>query len=210
MNFDQPSQTVRWPVVAAIAAMAVLLRILPYLLGKFGGLSIDPETTTYPWNFSPILPLALFGGAMLSHRGLGIGLTFALWFVGDCLIALIYGPEMGFYSSQIFVYASMLLVVMLGWTLKPGQCTWVGVFGRGLAGAVAFFMLTNFATWVLAEWSTYPMTLAGLVKCYVAAIPFFRNSLVAMAVYLPVLFWFAVAPEQRPNFALPSLRRVHA
>jgi hypothetical protein len=34
----------------------------------------------------------------------------------------------------------------------------------------------------------YPMTAAGLVACYVAALPFFRNTLTSTVVYSVALF----------------------
>jgi hypothetical protein len=34
----------------------------------------------------------------------------------------------------------------------------------------------------------YPPTLDGLLQCYVAALPFFRNSIAGMAVYTLLLF----------------------
>ncbi len=33
-----------------------------------------------------------------------------------------------------------------------------------------------------------PHTATGLVDCYVRAIPYFRNTLISMAVFLPLLF----------------------
>ena len=42
--------------------VAIGFRLAPYVLHNFG-VSIDPGSTVYPWNFSPILPLCLFGAA---------------------------------------------------------------------------------------------------------------------------------------------------
>jgi hypothetical protein len=49
---------------------------------------------------------------------------------------------------------------------------------------VQFFIITNFACWVL----NYPHTLEGFVACYVAALPFFHNTLVGDVVFTAVLF----------------------
>jgi hypothetical protein len=68
------------------------------------------------------------------------------------------------------------------------QAVWkalpVGV--AALAGALLFFAVTNFGVW--AVYPTYPKTWAGLQQCFVAAIPFFRNTLTADVVYTILLF----------------------
>lgn len=48
------------------------------------------------------------------------------------------------------------------------------------------FGVTNLAVW--AAGSLYPRTLAGLIMCYSAAIPFFRNSLIGDVAYAATLF----------------------
>jgi hypothetical protein len=58
----------------------------------------------------------------------------------------------------------------------------VSTVGAGAVGSSAlFFVGTNFAVWVSS--GMYEHTLSGLVSCYVAALPFLRNSL------LGDLFW---------------------
>ena len=57
--------------------------------------------------------------------------------------------------------------------------------GAVLTSSVAFFVLSNFGMWASGY---YPRTLAGLVECYVAALPFFRNTLTSDVLYSAVLF----------------------
>jgi hypothetical protein len=47
-------------------------------------------------------------------------------------------------------------------------------------------VLTNFGVWAIDN--LYPKTTAGLVDCYVAAIPFFRNMLLGDLLYSALLF----------------------
>ena len=45
----------------------------------------------------------------------------------------------------------------------------------------------------------YTADFSGLVTCYVAALPFFRNSLIALAVFTPIAFSsLALLPELKP------------
>jgi hypothetical protein len=56
---------------------------------------------------------------------------------------------------------------------------------------VFFFVVTNFAVWAGAADHPNPMytpDLQGLVNCYIAAIPFFRNQIAGVLVYSAVLF----------------------
>ncbi len=66
-----------------------------------------------------------------------------------------------------------------------------------MMASVLFFIITNFGAWLVGN--LYPKTLAGLVSCYVAAIPFFRNTLLGDAVYTLVLFGgFALVQRYLP------------
>ena len=60
-------------------------------------------------------------------------------------------------------------------------------------GLCVFFVVTNTACWAL--W--YPRTLAGLVTCYVAAIPFFKNTVLGDSLYTAGLF--AARPSRAPR-----------
>ncbi len=60
------------------------------------------------------------------------------------------------------------------------------VIAASLAGPTAFFLISNFAVWL--GWRMYPATWGGLLGCYLAALPFFRNSLLSGLLFSGVLF----------------------
>jgi hypothetical protein len=55
-----------------------------------------------------------------------------------------------------------------------------------VTGSTLFFVSSNLATW--GEGLLYPMTFAGLMACFVAAIPFFGNTIAADLIGTAVLF----------------------
>jgi hypothetical protein len=73
------------------------------------------------------------------------------------------------------------------------------VAGACLAASTIFYLTTNFAVW--AGSGMYAKTLAGLVSCYVAALPFFGPTVAGDLFYSAVLFGgFAWAERRFPIF----------
>lgn len=111
----------------------------------------------------------------------------------------------GFYSALPFVYLGFLVVMGAGVYLRKKDFFRIGEGAQSLKGAVplllassigsvGFYLLSNFGVWMTS--SSYPKSFAGLLMCYEAAIPFFRNTLSGnlcfSAVYLLLLspsFW---------------------
>ncbi|MGH9791678.1 MAG: DUF6580 family putative transport protein [Candidatus Acidiferrales bacterium] len=162
-----------WTVVAMIAG-AALVRMLPH-----------------PWNFTPIGAMALFSGATFRSRAVAFGVPLAALFLSDLWI--------GLHSLMWAVYGSFALSIVLGMWLR-GRRRVVPVAGMTFAGALLFFLITNWAVWLSGM--TYPKTLAGLIACYVAGIPYFGNTLAGDAFYVAVLFGGLALLERR----VPALR----
>jgi hypothetical protein len=146
-------------------------------------------------NFTPIGAMAVFGGAYFGKRGLAFVAPIAAMLLSDAII--------GFHSGILFVYASVALIVLLG-QLALSRPTVLRVGAAALASSVLFFVITNFGTWLLS--GMYPMTLSGLAACYVAAIPFFQNTIAGDLFYSALLFGgFALlersVPALRPQAA---------
>ena len=170
-----------------LCGFILLMKCLPYALSHFG-LSIDPAITVYPWNFSPMWAFCLFGAAFLKERRWALLLPMLVWFLGDLSIGLLMGHlEWAFYPDQPTVYLSYLLLIATGFWLRQDRSVGA-LIGTSFTGALLFFIVSNFGQWSLNDGAIYPLTLAGLYDCYVKAIPFFRNALISLAVYVPVLF----------------------
>jgi hypothetical protein len=60
---------------------------------------------------------------------------------------------------------------------------------------VLFFVVTNFGVWAFTD--MYPRTGDGLTACFIAAIPFFRNTLAGDLFYAAVLFGGLAWAESR-------------
>lgn len=129
----------------------------------------------HPPNFTPIAALGLFGGFYFDKKFATI-VPLAALFISDCFI--------GFHSLMIWVYGSFLAISFMGMWLKNHKSI-VAITGTTLSGSILFFIVTNFGVWVSGY---YPHTVDGFVACYVAAIPFFRNTLAGDFFYVAVLF----------------------
>ena len=133
------------------------------------------------WNFTPVTAALLYFGARVPRKH--------MWFP----LAMLIGSDIAL-SRLVFSYpltpdllASWVwyaLAMLLGSAMLKGEPKPLRVGAGALSGSLSFFILSNFAVW--AVWNIYPKTLEGLAACYIAAIPFFRNALVA-----DLLFTFA-------------------
>jgi hypothetical protein len=75
--------------------------------------------------------------------------------------------------------------VLLGWlALSRVSVLKLGV--AAVASSVLFFAVSNFGTWLTS--GMYSHDIAGLEACYVAAIPFFQNTLAGDLFYVTLLF----------------------
>jgi hypothetical protein len=97
------------------------------------------------------------------------------------------------------IYGTMALVTVLGLQLSDKR-SFSAIAVRTLAASVLFFIVTNFAVWVSS--GMYAHTLLGLQTCFVAALPFFQNSLAGDMFYASVLFGSAALAERY----VPALR----
>ena len=177
----------RASVIALLVVAAICIRLIPYLLHALG-MPIDPENTVYPWNFSPLLPLSLFGAAYFASRYLAFLVPLGIYLAGDIGIWIITGRlDWALYAGQPMLYLSVLLVAASGLLLRS-QRSWSRIASVGLGSAILFFVVSNFGVWAFGGGQRYALTFAGLMDCYIQAIPFFRNTLISMVVFLPLLF----------------------
>jgi hypothetical protein len=140
----------------------------------------------HPPNFTPIAAIALFGGAQFSNKRAAFLVPLAGLFLSDLAL--------GFYAITPVVYGSFALTVCLGFWVRRRHSVQRIAFAAA-ASAILFFVLTNFGVWAMDN--LYPKSLAGLVNCYVAAIPFFRNMLLGDLAYSGLLFGSLALAENR-------------
>lgn len=134
-------------------------------------------------NFSPVFAALLFGGAHLKRRD-AIWYPLLLLAVSDAVLTtVVYRMQVGW--GQSITWFAFFAVIMIGYSLRNRE-TISRVGAAAVAGPTAFFVISNFGVWFAGH--MYPRTGAGLTTCYVAALPFYKNSLLATAVYSAVLF----------------------
>lgn len=135
--------------------------------------------------FVPLGAALLFFGSRLSWKHWLAGLP--LLMLTDVYLFQRYGMSVNW--EQGIVWAWYVGAFFLGSLLK-GRVKPLYVGGAAVGSAVSFFLVSNFAVWLLG--TLYPMTLAGLGKCYIAAIPFFRNGLASDLVFSAIFFGLPV------------------
>lgn len=143
------------------------------------GLDIAARLLPHTPNFMPLTASALFAGVIVSRRPLALLVPVAAMFLSD--VAL------GFDDWRIAIldYAALTLPVA------------VGIFGRryrlsrmlvpaAVSCSLLFFAVSNFAVWAFG--GLYSLDMAGLVKCYVLALPFLQYTVAGDLIWVAVLF----------------------
>lgn len=145
---------------------------MKYLLAlSLTALAVSTRLLPHPPDLTPMIAVALFAGTYLEMR-------FAILVV---LVALIASDMcLGLYNpaSMAFVYGATLFIATLGFMLRK-RVTLKRVAGYSFAGAVIFFIVTNFGVWAVG--SLYPHDPAGFAECYLMALPFFGDTLLGTA-----------------------------
>lgn len=131
----------------------------------------------HPWNFTPLIALALFSGVQARKAATGVLVTLLALALSDAV--------MGFYHGFWYVYGAALVPVLLG-RLIGGQASAKSIGLAALASSLSFFAITNFMVW--AGGQMYPHSASGLTACFIAAIPFYQNQLLGDAFYTVALF----------------------
>jgi hypothetical protein len=148
----------------------------------------------HPPNVAPICAMALFGGALFRDKRIALAVPLAALFLSDLV--------MGFYAGMAWVYGSFVLVVCLGFLLR-GRRRALPIAAAMLASSLLFYLITNFGVWV-GE-TLYPHSAAGLAECYIAALPFFGNTLIGDVFYAAALFGlFALAERSFARLLSPE------
>ncbi len=139
------------------------------LLILFGALS---RLLPHPQNAVAMGALALYAGARLPRRW-ALAVPLAAMALSDLFID--WGTGRGVSLIRLTVYATFAAIVLFGRLAREGARP-ARLGALSVASSTLFFVTSNFAVWAAG---LYPPTASGLALCYVAAIPFFWNTLFA-------------------------------
>jgi hypothetical protein len=162
-------------------------------------------------NFAPVAAAALFAGYFFRSGAMALCVPLTAMAVSDFFIG---GYD---WRMMAMVYGTLSLPVALRGPLRHHlaigngrPAAWgpvAGLLSCSLAASLLFFFVTNFGCWLWM--GAYEHSAAGLVHCYVQALPFFRYTLAGDTVFGFVLFggyWLAARgmPAAKWNAELQS------
>jgi len=147
-----------------------------------------------PMGFAPQIAMALFAGSVSKDKRFAFLFPILSLFISDLIYQILYIQGLstikGFYSGQWQNYLLIASITVIGFFInksKIGQ-----IFIGSLAGAVYFFLISNFMVWVGGGWDInnqpYPRSFSGLMLCYTEALPFFKWSVLSTLVFNGVFF----------------------
>ena len=146
---------------------AIVLRLLPH-----------------PWNATPLGAMFLFSGATFRSKKESLLAPFGALLIRDVAVhRFLYNGSPSWFSP--WTWSAFLLIGLIGWALRE-RFTFRSVAAAALFGSLSFFFITNFGVW--AAGVMYPRTGAGLAACFVAALPFFRETLLGDLAFTAIFF----------------------
>jgi len=170
-------RTMDWLLAACLVGLIVAARLIPHAP-----------------NFTPVVAAGLFAGMAFRSRALAIFVPIAAMLFSD----LILGAED--WRIRAVIYAALILPAILGiWGQRFRPI--MALLPLAVTSSLLFFVTTNFAVWAFG--GMYTLDFAGLVRCYVLALPFLQNTVVGDVAWTAVLFgsWWLV------QFSIPAAQR---
>lgn len=160
-----------------LLVVAILTRVLPH----------------HDWlNFTAVGGALLYFGARRSWREMLAPLA-ALMVTDYCLTVFAYHYAFA-WSAYLPTWAWYLAAMILGHILLKSKTTWLRAGAAVILGPTSFFLISNYAVWVISSHAVrlasdmYSHTLSGLIACYAAGIPFYRNDLISTGIVAGLAF----------------------
>jgi len=160
----------------------------------------------HPENVAPIGAFALMGGLFLNRR-----LALVVPVLALVLSDWVLNTRMGyaaFHAPRLLDYVAFLMIGMAALAIRNKG--WKIQFGGALAVPFFFYAVSNFGVWLTGlslSGQPYPKSVAGLVECYVAGLPFLRGSMLGdwgfMALFAGVMA-LAAAGSRAERAVAPS------
>ena len=142
-------------VIIGITVLLVIARLLPH-----------------PPNFTPILGMAVFSGAIISTRFIA--------YLVPLLAMLLSDLYLGFHAGMPIIYFSLAVCVLIG-TFIESRVSVLNSFLSISFGVLVFFLITNFVVWYGS--GMYEFSISGLMTCYFMGLPFVQNTFISSILY---------------------------
>tara|TARA_B100000902_G_C27288221_1_gene905622 strand:- start:1195 stop:1710 length:516 start_codon:yes stop_codon:yes gene_type:complete len=126
----------------------------------------------HPPNFTPILGMAVFSGAVINHKLIAYIIPLAAMLLSDLYL--------GLHASMPIIYFSLAICVLIG-TLIESKVTILNSLLSLSFGVLAFFLITNFAVWYGS--GMYELSISGLMTSYFMGLPFVQNTFISSLMY---------------------------
>jgi len=139
----------------------------------------------HPFNFTPIVAMALLAGAFAKPRWLALALPMGAMFLSDLVLNnTVYAQYYEGFTlfGNLGVYIALACCAFLPLALKTNAgASWLRMLATGVGGAVLFFLISNVGVWLSS--GMYPFNFAGLAACLAAGLPFFPNTLLSTLLF---------------------------
>lgn len=136
----------------------------------------------HPANVTPLTSLSVIAGVRFP-RWVSVALVLVAMLVSDMLISVVYGySPIGAWAW--FTYPGFVVIALIA----PYFCRQLKLKDLVITvffSALAYWLWTNFGTWFIG--GLYPKTMAGLVACYTAGLPFLRSAIIGDVVWMAII-----------------------
>tara|TARA_B100002019_G_scaffold163111_1_gene140675 strand:- start:2 stop:481 length:480 start_codon:yes stop_codon:yes gene_type:complete len=125
----------------------------------------------HPPNFTSLIALSFYVPLFLGKK-----------FIPALLICfMITDLFIGFHGTILFTWGSAVLICLMSDFFKKSlYLRFAGV----ICGSLLFYIISNFGVW---SFGSYGYTIEGLMLCYIAAIPFYTNTLLSTIIYSAII-----------------------
>ena len=121
----------------------------------------------HPPNFTSLIALSFYVPIFLGKR-----------FIPALLICFIITDIfIGFHAIVVFTWGSVIFISLTSYLFQKN--IYMRIIGAA-CGSLVFYIISNFGVW---SFGSYGYSFDGLLNCYIAAIPFYSNTLMSTILY---------------------------
>lgn len=139
--------------------------------------------------FSPVLAIAVFSGMIIRRKDFSFLLPLLALLASDAVIEILNSQGLfkyaGFYDGQWVNYLLLLATTVIGWAIKGRRP--VSLLAGAFAAPTFYFLVSNSIVWLFVKEANYTKDFSGWMTCLTAGLPFYKNSLIGTALFLPVI-----------------------